>query len=65
MALATPPASVTLPVAVPVMMAASLVAVIASMVVWLVLGSVPSLTTHEIVRVVSVPKLVGLWLVDE
>src|SRR5215469_1904772 len=30
-----------------------------------VLLSVPSLTAHEIVRVVSVPKLVGLVLVDE
>src|SRR5262249_7207079 len=30
-----------------------------------VLSSVPSLTTHEIVRLGSLPKLVGLLLVEE
>src|SRR5260370_26658 len=40
-------------------------AVMVSVVVCVVLGSVPSLTTHVIVRLVSLPKLVGLVLVEE
>ena len=36
-----------------------------SVVVWGLLLSEPSFTTHEIVRLVSVPKVVGLSLVEE
>ncbi len=39
--------------------------VILSVVVCVVLASVPSLTTHEIVRLGSLPKLVGSLLVEE
>ena len=40
-------------------------AVILTVVVCVALLSVPSLTTHEIVRLRSAPKLVGFWLLDE
>ena len=39
--------------------------VILIVVVWVALLSVPSLTTHEMVRLGSAPKLVGFWLLDE
>ena len=44
---------------------ASLTAVMLDVVVAALLSTVPSLTFHVIVRLVSAPKLVGLWLVDE
>ena len=34
-------------------------------VVWVALLTVPSLTTHDTVRLGSAPKLLGFWLVDE
>src|SRR6266567_3214427 len=44
---------------------ASLTAVMLTAVVGVLLSSAPSLIFQAIIRLVSAPKLVGLWLVDE
>ena len=38
---------------------------ILTVVIYVALLTVPSLTTHETVRLGSAPKLVGFWLLDE